>query len=130
RVARMEQGEHRREQVEEQPRVLVEPLVEITGGQHAAHVLDEPSLVEVGQVAQAPAETGEAQGRGEDEDRDEEDPRGGAVHREVLSYFADGTLDGCGASGRARGSRRRGRRAAGLRRRAGPPPRAAAALPQ
>jgi len=80
-VGRVEEREDRREEIEEETRVLVEAVVEVARREHAGHVLDEPALVQVGTVAQAPAQAREAERGRQHEDQDEEDPRAGAVHR-------------------------------------------------
>ena len=82
RPVRADHGHPRGEKAEDETGVFVVAVVEAALGHHAVRVLDEDALVRVGTVMEAEAESGEAEGRGEDrDDRDGGPEARGSGHR-------------------------------------------------
>jgi hypothetical protein len=73
-LRRLMERHRRRKQINRQPGILVEAMVEVAGGHHPRRALHEHALVPVGLVAQTPAQRGESQRRRHTEDRDEGEP--------------------------------------------------------
>ena len=70
-----QQGHAGREQIEEQPRIRIEAMVEISGLDHRHDVVDVNELVDVHGVPETPAQPGEPQRRGkQNESCDREAP--------------------------------------------------------
>jgi hypothetical protein len=65
---RGKEGQDRRQQIDEETRILVEAMVEIARADHRPRGLDEDDLVVVRHVPEAPRQTEEPQQRGHDQD--------------------------------------------------------------
>ena len=69
-----EEGQERRQHVDEQTRVLVEAMIEIPGANHRARRLDEDDLVMVWDVPETPGQTVETQYGGPYQNRGQSRP--------------------------------------------------------